>query len=202
MAEAIYKRVSSKKQDTRSQARDLDDYRRRQETEGVEVIEYLDKFTGKSMHRPGWNRLWADVLAGRVTKVVCWRLDRLGRTVSGLSALFEEMIARNVTLISLRDGLDLSTPAGRLMAHVLASVAAYETEVRAERQLAGIEAAREAVARGERERYGSGRKHGDAYKLTDEKREAIREMKAAGRPIAEIARITELSRPTVYSALA
>ena len=41
-----------------------------------------------------------------------------------------------------RDGLDLATPAGRLMANVLASVAAYETEVRAERTLAGQEAAR------------------------------------------------------------
>jgi DNA invertase Pin-like site-specific DNA recombinase len=47
-----------------------------------------------------------------------------------------------VNLISLRYGLDLSTPAGRLMANVLASVAVYETEVRSERQIAGTAAAK------------------------------------------------------------
>jgi DNA invertase Pin-like site-specific DNA recombinase len=49
-----------------------------------------------------------------------------------------------VTLVSLRDGLDLKTPTGRMAYGILASVASYETEVRTERQRAGIEAAREA----------------------------------------------------------
>jgi hypothetical protein len=76
------------------------------------------------------NKLLADVAAGKVSKIVVWRLDRLGRTAKGLTALFEELVARKVTLISLKDGIDLLTPAGRLMANVLASVAAYETEIR------------------------------------------------------------------------
>ena len=45
-----------------------------------------------------------------------WRLDRLGRTAKGLVNLFEDIQARKVNLVSVRDGLDLSTPAGRLMA--------------------------------------------------------------------------------------
>ena len=65
------------------------------------------------------------------------RLDRLGRTTKGLTALFEDLVDRKINLVSLKDGLDLSTPAGRLMANVLASVAAYETEVRSERVCAG-----------------------------------------------------------------
>src|SRR4051794_41613382 len=94
------------------------------------------------MDRPGFNRLLADIEAGKVDRVVVWRLDRLGRTAKGLTALFDDLLARGVDLVSLKDGLDLETPAGRLMANVLASVAAYETEVRAERIMAGAAAAR------------------------------------------------------------
>jgi DNA invertase Pin-like site-specific DNA recombinase len=96
---------------------------------------------------------------------VVWRLDRLGRTVSGLARLFEELQARKVGLVSLRDGLDLHTAAGRLMAHVLASVAAYELEVKSERQRAGIEAAR--AENGGRCPWG-GRKPGTRVKVTEE----------------------------------
>ena len=74
---------------------------------------------------------------GSFLTVVVWRLDRLGRTAKGLTALFEDLLGRGVDLVSLEDGLDLATPAGRLMANVLASVAQYETEVRADRVLAG-----------------------------------------------------------------
>ena len=95
------------------------------------------------MDRPGFERLMAAVRAGKVSTIVIWRLDRLGRTASGLTALFEDLRSREVNLVSLKDGLDLATPAGRLMANFLASVAAFETEVRAERVMAGLAAARE-----------------------------------------------------------
>jgi hypothetical protein len=55
------------------------------------------------------------------------RLDRLGRTAKGLLMLLEELQALGAGLVSLREGFDLATPSGRLMAGVLASVAAYET---------------------------------------------------------------------------
>jgi DNA invertase Pin-like site-specific DNA recombinase len=102
------------------------------------VTWFKDKFTGTTMDRPGLERLLADVRAGRINKVVVWRLDRLGRTAKGLLNLLDELQALGVGFVSLREGFDLASPAGRLMAGVLASVAAYETEVRKERQLAGI----------------------------------------------------------------
>ena len=147
------------------------------------------------MSRPGWDKLWADVETGKVHRIVVWRLDRLGRTVSGLSRLFEDLLARKVPLVSLKDSLDLGTPAGRLMAHVLASVAAYETEVRLERQMAGMAAARERGVK-----WG-GRKVGTRITLTAEKEEAARGMAAEGKPIAEIARVLDVTRQTVYRAL-
>ena len=192
---AIYLRVSSKKQDTRSQEPDLQKWVQAH-ADGSPVRWYRDKFTGKTMDRPHWQKLERDIDAGKVSTVVVWRLDRLGRTASGLTALFDKLIARKVNLVSIRDGIDLSTPAGRLIANVLASVAAYETEVRAERVLAG-----QAAARAAGKRWGGSVK-GRRLKVTPEQIEAIRRMHAEGQAKSAIARATGLSRPTVYDVLA
>jgi len=189
---ALYTRVSSNSQYARGQEAELARW-----SAGMrpEAIWYRDTFSGRTMDRPGWNRLWAELEAGRVTTVVVWRLDRLGRTAKGLTALFEELHARGVGLVSLKDGLDLTTPAGRLMANVLASVAAYETEVRCERQRAGIDAARAAG-----KRWGGSVK-GRRLKVTAEQTAIIARLKSEGQAVAAIARATGLSRPTIYSVL-
>jgi DNA invertase Pin-like site-specific DNA recombinase len=70
------------------------------------------------MDRPAWNQLSDDIRDGKVSQVVVWRIDRLGRTAKGLTALFDDLQTRKVNLVSLKDGLDVSTPAGRLMANV------------------------------------------------------------------------------------
>jgi DNA invertase Pin-like site-specific DNA recombinase len=132
-----------------------------------------------------------------VGKIVVWRLDRLGRTAKGLTALFDELVSLKVDFVSLKDGIDLRTPAGRLIANVLASVASYETEVRGERIAAGIAAKRE---RGED--WGNGRPKGSNHKTTPEVREQVRRMKADRQAIAAIARVCRLSRQTVYQVLA
>lgn len=190
---AIYARVSSKAQDTKSQEPDLKRYA--SGVGGADVAWYADTFTGKSMDRPGWNRLMDDVRAGRVSRVVCWRLDRLGRTARGLTALFDELTERRVGLVSLKDGIDLATPAGRMIANVLASIAQFETEVRAERVRAG-----QAAARAEGRTWG-GSKAGRMVKVTAEQVTTIRRMKAEGAKVAAIARATGLTRPTVYAYL-
>jgi DNA invertase Pin-like site-specific DNA recombinase len=189
---ALYIRVSSDKQLHRSQLADLERWKASQDGP---VREYRDKATGKTMDRPGWSRLWADVEAGRVDRIVVWRLDRLGRTAAGLTSLFEDLQSRSVGLVSIRDSLDLSTASGRLMANVLASVAAYETEVRSERVRAGIDA-----ARAEGKTWG-GRQEGSRNKTTAEKAAAVQKLHAAGESVSAIARATGLSRPTVYSLL-
>jgi DNA invertase Pin-like site-specific DNA recombinase len=190
---ALYLRVSSKQQDTRSQEPDL--LRWIEAYADLPVQWYRDKYTGKTMDRPGWNRLEADMLAGKIAKSVVWRLARLGRTAAGLTALFEDLQRRGVGFESIRDKVDLSTAAGRLMANVLASVAAYENEVRSERILAG-----QAVARANGKRWGGSQK-GRRIKVTSEQSQAILRLKAEGRKVAAIARATGLSRPTVYSVL-
>jgi DNA invertase Pin-like site-specific DNA recombinase len=184
---AIYVRVSTRRQDTASQEPEL---RRWAESHEGESDWYRDIYTGTSMDRPGFRQMMRDIEAGRVDTLVVWRLDRLGRT-----ALFEDLIRCKVNLISLKDGLDLVTPAGRLMANILAGVAAYETEVRAERILAGQSAARELGV------HWGGSVRGRRIRVTAEQVATIRRLRSEGEEIAAIARATGLSRPTIYRIL-
>lgn len=190
---AIYVRVSSKSQTTRSQLPDLKAWAASQ---GQPLQWYEDHgVSGKTMDRPAWNKLDAAMRAGKVSQVVCWRLDRLGRTASGLTTLFDDLQRRRVNLVSLKDGLDLSTPAGRLLAGVLASVAQFENELRGERVRAG-----QAVARAKGKTWG-GSKPGERKKVTPTQTKVIRQLRSEGTNITAIARATGLSRVTIYSVL-
>jgi DNA invertase Pin-like site-specific DNA recombinase len=191
---AIYLRVSTRRQDTKSQEPDLKRWAEAY-INGTPARWYCDKATGKTMDRPAWKRLEADIDTGSVSQVVVWRLDRLGRTASGLTALFDKLRGRKIGLVSLKDGLDLQTPAGRLMANVLASVAAYENEVRSERIVAG-----QAVARAAGKTWGGSVK-GRRVKVTLEQIETVFRLHGESKPITAIARAVGLSRPTVYSVL-
>ena len=139
--------------------------------------------------------LLTELRAGRLCRIVVWRLDRLGRTTRGLCQLFEELQEKKVDLVSLKDEFSLASPAGRLHARILASVAEYETEIRGERVLSGQQ-----VARRRGKRWGGSQK-GWRWRVTDEQVTAIQEMKTARTPIAKIARITGLSRQTIYRVL-
>lgn len=197
-AVAIYMRVKQGGRRSATQESDLQrwsDLKKWADDRGRKVRWYKCSWSGPSQNRPGWNKLIADVEAGKVGTLVCWRLDRLGKTCSELIKLFEFLAARRVNLVSVKDGLDLSTPTGRRMASVLASVAVYESEVRAERIIAGQEAAR---ARGVR--WGGSLK-GRRLTVTPELEATIRRLKAEGTKISQIARETGLSRPTVYKVL-
>jgi DNA invertase Pin-like site-specific DNA recombinase len=186
---AIYVLVARKPLGQRSQEADLKCWA---DCQRGEVLWYRDSFTDRTMHCPGMERLLADVRAGKIDTVVVWRLDRLGRTARDLVALFKELCERGVGLVSLQEGFELSTPAGRLVMNVLASVAAAETEVRAERVRAGQAAARTAG------KGWGGSKKGRLLKVTREQLANIHRMRAEGAKIAAIARATGLSRPTVY----
>jgi DNA invertase Pin-like site-specific DNA recombinase len=189
---AMYVRVSTTGQDHASQLPDLE---RWSAAHGGAVVWYRDKFTGKTMERPAMRKLLFALETGRLERIVVWRLDRLGRTAKGLCQLFDDLRERKVDLVSLKDGFSLESPAGRLHARILASVAEYETEVRAERVRAG-----QAAARSKGKRWG-GSKPGRLLKVSPDQVSAIMEMAGAGEKIARIARITGLSRPTIYRVL-
>lgn len=191
---AIYLRVSNvngQKFDSQ-----MDDLKRWVDLHKPEKIKtYEDKFTGTTMERPGMQKLMDDLHKGDINTIVCWCLDRLGRTAAGLTKLFEDLQQYKCNLISLKDNLDLSTPSGRLNANIIASVAAYETEVRAERVKAGQTAAK---ARGKK--WG-GSKKGVRKGKTTKKIDAVLKLADQGMSKIKIAKAIHISTPTVYSIL-
>ena len=192
----IYERVSHKSQKLDGQHAELDRWARAQ---GEEVKWYSDKATGKKMERPAFDAMMADSRRGVITKIVVWRLDRLGRTCRGLVVLFDELAELKIALVSLKDGLDLGTTTGRLVARIMASVAAYEVEVLTEKQRAGIEAARDPQTG----KCGwGGRNKGTRISLTVEREKQAQKMKADGNSVASISRTLGIARKTVYVALA
>ncbi|QDV63047.1 recombinase family protein [Crateriforma conspicua] len=196
--DAIYVRISSSKQDAASQFPDLKRWEKANQDD-LEVRWFRDEFTGRTMKRPEWNELHELIQMRKVRNLVIWRLDRLGRTASGLTKLFDELQDSGVNLVSLKDGVDLSTPAGRMMANVLASVAQFETELRAERITAGLEAAK---AKGKDRKWKKrGIKPGQRLKVTKRHIRRAHQMKAKGLSVVEIAKSLDLSRQTIYKIL-
>ena len=74
--------------------------------------------------------------------MVCWRLDRLGRNLKHLITLLEDLQALGVAFVSLAEGIDATTPAGKLQMHILGAIAEFERERIRERVLAGLQRAR------------------------------------------------------------
>jgi DNA invertase Pin-like site-specific DNA recombinase len=194
---AVYVRVSTKQQRAESQLPDLRRWVANYAGDQP-VVWYEDQSTGTKMDRPHWNRLQTAIEQRQVSTLVVWRLDRLGRTVGGLNKLFKELPIYKVNLVSLKDSLDLSTAAGRLMANVLASVAEYETELRGERVLAG-----QAAAKAKGKTWGGGEKlRGRRAKVTDDQLKVVLRMYKEKESVMAIHRVTQLSRVTIYEHLA
>jgi DNA invertase Pin-like site-specific DNA recombinase len=138
----IYARVSTlHNQNPEMQLAELREYASRR---GWEVTaEYVDLgVSGSKESRPELNRMLAAAHARAFDAVVCWKLDRLGRSLKHLVTTIGDLSAYGVAFISLRDNLDLSTPSGRLMMHIIGAMAQFERELIKERVSAGMQAAR------------------------------------------------------------
>lgn len=123
--------------------------------------------------------------------LVVTKLDRLGRSVRNLIDLSDALQARGVGLRVLDQGIDTTTPVGRMFFHVLAAIAEFEAALISERTRDGLAAAR-----------ARGRKGGRRPKLTPAKLAAARKMyDAREHMVAEIAAIVGVARSTLYRAL-
>jgi DNA invertase Pin-like site-specific DNA recombinase len=110
---------------------------------GWRITEYVDHgVSGAKESRPELNRLLRDAKKRQIDIVVCWRPDRLGRSLRHLIFLLDELAALGVGFVSLGEGIDTSTPAGRLQLHVLGAIAEFERERVRERVIAGLRRAR------------------------------------------------------------
>lgn len=150
----IYLRVSTGSQSHDPQRQELVDFCARRGWQGVE--EYADVVSGAKFSRDGLDRLMKDVRRGRVERVVCVKLDRLGRSLPHLAQLIGELDAHRVALVCTSQAIDTNhdNPAGRLQMHVLMAVAEFERSLIRERTKAGVAAARASGKRLGRPRVG------------------------------------------------
>nr|WP_320048480.1 recombinase family protein [uncultured Desulfuromonas sp.] len=130
-------------------------------------------------------------MVGQGDKLVVWKLDRLARNMHDLSTVVANLESRGASLEILDQRIDTSTATGKAFLQMLGVFAEFETNLRKERQLAGIAAAK---ARG---------KHlGRAPKLTATQRKEIKTAKLAGATPSQLARDYSVSRATIYNVLA
>src|SRR6266576_1041158 len=141
MHTAIYVRVSTGNQRTDSQEQELKRYCRQRGWKNP--VLYVDKISGAKTSRPELSRLMEDIRGGRIRRLVGYKLDRLGRSLTHLALILDEINRLKVPLIASSQGIDTSeeNPAGNLQLGVLMAVAEFEREIIRERVNAGLAAA-------------------------------------------------------------
>lgn len=137
MRVALYARVSTNDQTCENQLLELRRYvAARAWSVGLEFVD--TGVSGARDSRPELDRLMLAARRREVDAVICWSLDRLGRTMKHLVTCLEEWQSLGVAFVSVKEGLDYTTPAGRLYFHVMAALAEFERERVRERVVAGI----------------------------------------------------------------
>lgn len=136
MRAAIYARVSTLDQEPENQLAELHRYAA---LRGWTATPYTDHgVSGSRESRPALDALMKDARRRRIDVVVCWRLDRLGRNLKHLITMVDELHALGIAFVSLNEGIDATTPAGKLQLHILAAIAEFERARIQERVRAGL----------------------------------------------------------------
>jgi DNA invertase Pin-like site-specific DNA recombinase len=179
----LYARVSTNDQQTVPlQIRALRDYAARR---GWTISLQVKEVGSGASQRQLRERLLDAARRREIDVVLVWRLDRWGRSVADLLATLQELSHLGVGFVSLTEALDLTTPAGRAMAALLAVFAEFEREILRERVRAGLAHARQ-----------NGKKLGRPITAATKAGE-VRALHRAGISKAEIARRLQIGRTSV-----
>ncbi len=189
MNTALYIRVSTDGQRTDSQEQELKGYCRQRGWKDLSL--YVDRICGAKASRPQLDQLMQDIRAGQVERLLVFKLDRLGRSLTHLAQILDELNRLKVPLIASSHGIDTSddNPAGRLQLGVLMAVAEFERGIIKERVNAGLAAAKARGVQLGRPATINGR--------ADE----VRKLKAQGLGLRAIARQLGMPPSSVHKAL-
>jgi DNA invertase Pin-like site-specific DNA recombinase len=187
---ALYARISTVNhgQDPEVQLGELREFCKRR---GFAVAhEYVDKgISGSRERRPALDKLLADCRKRLVDAVVVYRYDRFARSLRQLVNSLEEFRALDIEFISIHEGVDTSTPNGRLIFGIFASIAEFERELIRDRVRSGL-----AAAKAKGKRIGRPKVAVDVLRIASLRRQ--------GRSWAEITRATGITKGTAQRALA
>jgi DNA invertase Pin-like site-specific DNA recombinase len=181
MAKIGYARVSTDDQDTALQ---LDALNAAQ----CDRLYVDEDVSGKLTSRPELDKCLAALRPGDT--LVIWKLDRLGRSLQHLINIVEDLKARGVSFKSLTQPIDTTTAGGMLVYQIFGAFAEYERTLIVERTQAGLRAAKK-----------RGAVLGRKRELTVDQEDSALAL-ARSMPVAKVARTFEVSRPTLYRALA
>jgi DNA invertase Pin-like site-specific DNA recombinase len=139
----VYLRVSTLDQQSgiESQEKALREYCRNHGIAKPRV--YRDRVGGGSLDRPSFDRLQADIFAGKVKTIIVWKLDRLSRSLRDGVATLCDWLERGVRIVSVTQQFDFSGATGKLVASLLYGLAELEREALRENTKRGMQAARE-----------------------------------------------------------
>jgi len=188
---AIYARVSTDKQSTENQLLEL---RTLCTKLGYTIVqEYTDNgISGAKSRdeRPALNDLLKDATRRKFDMVMCWSIDRLGRSLQHLVEILNELQALKVDLYFQQQSMDTSTPSGRMIFSVFGAIGEFERNLIRERVLAGQQRAK-----------ANGVKLGRPSKMNDGMRSAVKLLREKGMGIKQIARELQIGVGTVYSVM-
>lgn len=188
---AIYARVSTDKQTCENQLQELRVIAERMNY--TIVAEFIDNgISGMKTRqdRPALDQLMKSATQRKFDMVMCWSIDRLGRSLQNLVEILNELQAMKIDLFFLQQGMDTSTPSGRMIFSVFGAIGEFERNLIRERVIAGQ---RRAVA--------NGVKIGRPSKMNEGLRSAIQLLREKGMGIKQIAKELKVGVGTVYSVI-
>lgn len=185
---ALYARVSTHDQQTLPMQ--LETMRAYAERKGWQIALTVEEVGSGAKTRPRREELLRAARRREIDVIVVWRLDRWGRSLVDLVSTLQEVTALNVGFVSLSEALDLTTPAGRAFAGMLAVFAEFERDILRDRVKAGIAQARK-----------EGRPHGRPAKIAGKSTE-IRDLAQNGLSKSAIAKQLKIGRTSVRRSLA
>lgn len=187
MGTAVYYRVSTDKQDFKSQRHAVEQWLHERD---LLASVYTDEgLSGNSLDRPGFQQLLSDCKAGLVDTVVCYKLDRFSRDASAAIRLILELDALGVAFVSVTQpilNLGHENPFRRTMIAAFAEIAEIERQTIVERVKSGLKSARE-----------RGIQLGAPVTIDPEQRALVAQLRAAGRSIRAIASAAGISSASV-----
>jgi len=149
---------------------------------------FMEKMTGTKANRPQLDRLKDEVREGDTVYIES--LSRLGRSTKDLLTLIDYFQSNNVTLVSDKENIDTSTPAGKMLTTIMCALAEFERDLIVERTKEGLEAARV-----------RGRKGGRKPKNEKDIKIALSMYDSQEFSVAEICKRCDLSQGTLYKAI-
>ena len=187
-----YARISTTAQNIDSQIDELQKH-------GYDEI-YTDEASGKNTKRPELEKMLQSLRKG--DKVIIYRLDRLGRSLSDLLRLMKSFEEQEVALVSLSENINTTTVTGKLVFNIFASIADFERNLIIERTKIGLKAAKARGRMGGRKKGYSEEAKGKAemaYNLYQSEKSKDKQSCATKRSVNQLARIVGVSRKTFYN---